>query len=157
MWLTGMKKLILYINNFFGSGHFSDPRYLKIYQKMAGTKYFFVSKSQFCHAHQPCKGSFEIYFVFAHFFVRASNCSHYSNFGNKCPKLGTDTPEDMLFTNLGVTTWFPGTRFALVDTTVLLSVCPFFNPPKPDVGQIWTTGPEAAWGHFRGQQPKQVL
>ena len=73
-------------------------------QKMAGTKYFFVSKNQFCHAHQPCKGIFEIYFVFAHFFVRASNCSHYSNFGDKCPKLGTGTPEDMLFTNLGVTT-----------------------------------------------------
>ena len=35
--------------------------------------------------------------VFSHFYVRASNGSHYSNFGNKCPKLGTDTPEDMLF------------------------------------------------------------
>ena len=39
--------------------------------------------------------------VFSHFYVRASNCSHYSNFGNKCPKLGTGTPEDILFTNLG--------------------------------------------------------
>ena len=38
--------------------------------------------------------------VFSHFYVRASNGSHYSNFGNKCPKLGTGTPEDMLFTNL---------------------------------------------------------
>ena len=40
---------------------------------------------------------------FHNLFVRASNCSHYSNFGNKCPKLGTGTPEDMLFTNLGET------------------------------------------------------
>ena len=39
--------------------------------------------------------------VFSHFYVRASNCSHYSNFGNKCPKLGTGTPEDMILTNLG--------------------------------------------------------
>ena len=39
--------------------------------------------------------------VFSHFYVRASNCCHYSNFRNKCPKLGTGTPEDMLFTNLG--------------------------------------------------------
>ena len=38
--------------------------------------------------------------VFSHFYVRASNCSHYSNFGNKCLKLGTGTPDDMLFTNL---------------------------------------------------------
>ena len=38
--------------------------------------------------------------VFSYFYVRASNCSHYSNVGNKCPKLGTGTPEDMLFTNL---------------------------------------------------------
>ena len=68
---------------------------------MAGTKNFFVSKNQFCHAHQPCKGIFEICFVFSHFFVRASNCSHYSNFGNKCPKLGTGIPEDMILTNLG--------------------------------------------------------
>ena len=68
---------------------------------MAGTKNFFVSKNQFCHARQPCKGIFEICFVFSHFFVSASNCSHYSNFVNKCPKLGTGTPEDMSFTNLG--------------------------------------------------------
>ena len=38
--------------------------------------------------------------VFSHFFAIASNCSHYSNFGNYCPKLGTGTPEDMSFTNL---------------------------------------------------------
>ena len=44
--------------------------------------------------------SIHISVVFSHFYVRASNCSHYSNFGNKCPKLGTGTPEDMLFTNL---------------------------------------------------------
>ena len=67
---------------------------------MAGTKKIFASKNQFCHAHQPCKGIFEICFVFWYFFVRASNGSHYSNFGNKCPKLGTRTPEGMLFTNL---------------------------------------------------------
>ena len=67
---------------------------------MAGIKKNFVSKNQFCHARQPCKGIFEICFVFSDFFVRASNCSHYSNFENKCPKLGTGTPEDMLFTNL---------------------------------------------------------
>ena len=71
---------------------------------MVGTKKFFVSKNQFCHAHQPCKGIFEICFVFSYFFVRASNGSHYSNFRNKCPKLGTGTPEDMLFTNLAEAT-----------------------------------------------------
>ena len=66
-------------------------------------------KNQFFHACQPHEVIFEICslqcsVVFSHFFVRASNCSHYSNLGNKCPKLGTGTPEDMLFTNLGVTT-----------------------------------------------------
>ena len=39
--------------------------------------------------------------VFSYFYVRASNCSHYFNVGNKCPKLGTGTPEDMVLTNLG--------------------------------------------------------
>ena len=28
----------------------------------------FVSKNQFCDASLPCKGIFEIYFVFSHFF-----------------------------------------------------------------------------------------
>ena len=31
--------------------------------------------------------NFEICFVFSHFFVRASNCSHYSNFENWCLKM----------------------------------------------------------------------
>ena len=39
--------------------------------------------------------------VFLHFLARASNGRQYSNFENKCPKLGTGTPEDMVLTNLG--------------------------------------------------------
>ena len=39
--------------------------------------------------------------VFLHFLARASNGCQYSNFENKCPKLGTGTPEDMVLTNLG--------------------------------------------------------
>ena len=41
--------------------------------------------------------------VFLHFLARASNGRQYSNFENKCPKLGTGTPEDMVLTNLGET------------------------------------------------------
>ena len=69
--------------------------------KMAGNKYFFVSKNQLCRVRQPCEGIFQIFFVFSHFFVRASNGCQYSNFRNKCPKLGTRTLEDMILTNLG--------------------------------------------------------
>ena len=43
--------------------------------------------------------------VFLHFLARASNGPQYSNFENKYPKLGTATPEDMLFTNLCQATW----------------------------------------------------
>ena len=39
--------------------------------------------------------------VFLHFLARASNGRQYSNFENKCPKLGTGTPEDVVLTNLG--------------------------------------------------------
>ena len=39
--------------------------------------------------------------VFLHFLARASNGRQYSNFENKCPKLGTGTPEHMVLTNLG--------------------------------------------------------
>ena len=53
---------------------------------------------------------------FSHFYVRASNGSHYSNFRNKCPKLGTDTPEDILFTNLAEATWSSEIRIALLHT-----------------------------------------
>ena len=48
------------------------------------------------------------YLIFVHtgvvlldFLARASNARQYSNFENKCPKLGTGTPEDMVLTNLG--------------------------------------------------------
>ena len=64
---------------------------------------FFVSKNQFCHARQLCKGIFEICIVFSHFSPRDSNGPQYSNFGNKCPKLDPGTPKDMLFINLGET------------------------------------------------------
>ena len=58
--------------------------------------------------------------VFSHFFAIASNYSHYSNFGNYCPKLGTGTPEDMSFTNLDDATWFPGSGLALLFTECML-------------------------------------
>ena len=114
MWLTGNKKLIFYINNFFGSGHFFDPWYLKKDQKMAGTKIFFVSKNQSCHARQTYKRIFEIWIVFSHFSARGWNGPQYSNFGNRFLKLGPGIPEDMLFTNLGVATWFLGNEIALI-------------------------------------------
>ena len=109
-----MKKLTFYVKNFFGSGHFFDPWYLKKDQKMAGTEKNVVSKNQFCHAHQPCKEIFEICIVFSHFSARASNGPQYSNFGNRSSKLGPGIPEDILFTNLDVATWFPGNEIALI-------------------------------------------
>ena len=83
-------------------------------QKMAGTKYFFVFKNQLCHVRQPCEGIFPICFVFSHFFVRASNGRQYSNFENKCPKLGSGTPEDMVLTNLGETLDSDPSGFVLI-------------------------------------------
>ena len=38
--------------------------------------------------------------VFLYFLGRASSGHQYSNFENKCPKLGTATPEDMVLSNL---------------------------------------------------------
>ena len=70
---------------------------------------------------QPCKRIFEICFVFSHFFVRASNCSHYSNFGNKCPKLGTGTPQDMILTNLGDNLDSDPSGFVLPVTYILVT------------------------------------
>ena len=81
---------------------------------MAGTEKFFVSKNQFCHANQPCKGIFKKCFVFSHFFVRSSNGRQYSNFENKCPKLGTGTPDDMVLTNLGETLDSDPSGFVLI-------------------------------------------
>ena len=68
---------------------------------MAGTKYFLYPKISFVMPINHAKEFLKYILYFHNFFVRASNCSHYSNFGNKCPKLGTGTHEDMLFTNLG--------------------------------------------------------
>ena len=66
---------------------------------------------------QPCEGIFQIFFVFSHFFARASNSFQYSNFGNKCPKLGTRTPEDMVLINLGDSVDFDPSGFVLVYMT----------------------------------------
>ena len=52
--------------------------------------------------------------VFLHFLARASNGRQYSNFENKCPKLGTGTPEDMVLTNLGETLDSDPSEFVLV-------------------------------------------
>ena len=41
--------------------------------------------------------------AFFHIFLQEF-LIQYSNFGNKCPKLGAGTPEDMLYSNLGVAT-----------------------------------------------------
>ena len=54
--------------------------------------------------------------VFLHFLARASNGRQYSNFENKCPKLGTGTPEDMVLTNLGDSLDSDPSGFVLVYT-----------------------------------------
>ena len=46
-WLTGTKKLIFYVDNFFALGHFFDPSYLKKDQKRAETKIFLYPKISF--------------------------------------------------------------------------------------------------------------
>ena len=60
-WLTGMKKLIFYFNNFFGSGHFLIHQTLTKGQKSAGSKKFVKIKNQFFHARQPRIEIFEIH------------------------------------------------------------------------------------------------
>ena len=47
MWLTGMKRLIFYVNNLLGSGHFFNQWYSKKDPKIAGIKNVFVSKKYF--------------------------------------------------------------------------------------------------------------
>ena len=61
--------------------------------------------------------------VFLHFLARASNGRQYSNFENKCPKLGTGTPEDMVLTNLGETLDSDPIGFVLICNMYALSYC----------------------------------
>ena len=56
--------------------------------------------------------------VFLHVLARPSNGCQYSNFENKCPKLGTGTPEDMFLTNLADSLDSDPGGFVLVDTMV---------------------------------------
>ena len=53
--------------------------------------------------------------VFLQFLARASNGCQHSNFENKCPKLCTGTPEDMVLTNLGETLDSDLSGFVLLD------------------------------------------
>ena len=58
--------------------------------------------------------------VFLQFLARASNGCQYSNFENKCPKLCTGTPEDMVLINLGETLDSDPSGFVLVSKLVAL-------------------------------------
>ena len=90
---------------------------------MPGAKKVVNIKNQFLHARQPCEGIFDICLhqcscsvVFSDFFATASNGRQYSNFENKCPKLDTGTPEDMVLTNLGEAPDSDPSGFVLVCT-----------------------------------------
>ena len=54
-----MKKLIFYLSNFFGSGHFLIHEVLKNDQKLTGAKKVKMLKNQLHHAHQPREEIFE--------------------------------------------------------------------------------------------------
>ena len=81
------KNWFFMLTTFLAWGIFSIHQIKKKGQKKARAKKIFVSKNQFCQAHQPCKGIFEIFIVFSNFSARASNVSHYSNFENWCLKM----------------------------------------------------------------------
>ena len=68
-WLMGMKKLIFYLNNFFGSSHFLIHQILTKGQKSAGSKKFVKIKNQFFHARQPRIEIFEIHSLLGCFFM----------------------------------------------------------------------------------------
>ena len=76
-------------------------------QKNAPSQKFVNMKNQILHASQPREGIFDICShqccIFT-LFVRTSNCSHCFDSGNKCPKRGTGTSEDIYFINLGEAT-----------------------------------------------------
>ena len=65
--------------------------------------------------------------VFLHFLARASNGRQYSNFENKCPKLGTGTPEDMVLTNLGDSLDSDPSGFVLLNSIPETGFC-YLNP-----------------------------
>ena len=59
-WLTCMKKLIFWYNDFFGSGHFSIYEILKKAQKWQEPKKVVGSKKQSFHTCWPPEGTFQI-------------------------------------------------------------------------------------------------
>ena len=63
--LTGMKKVIFHVNNFFGYRHFFDPWYVKKDPKRAGTKIFLVSKNQFFEAQRNFWNMYCIFKLFS--------------------------------------------------------------------------------------------
>ena len=75
--------------------------------------------------------------VFLHFLARASNGCQYSNFENKCPKLGTGTPEDMVLTNLGDSHDSDPSGFVLLHKICIeLQCCTFFNSFKIGISEL---------------------
>ena len=81
-WLTGMKKLIFYSNNFFGSGQFFDPWNLKNRSENGWSqKSCYNEKSVFSHPSTARRNFVNLSLLvlyFLQFLARASNGHHYS-------------------------------------------------------------------------------
>ena len=60
LWLMGMKKLIFYVMNFFGCGHFSIFFSDLMDGKMAGANKIVYIKNQSFQGRHPHKGIFQI-------------------------------------------------------------------------------------------------
>ena len=80
-----------------------------------------MNKYQIQYARKNSPRHIFFYFgvVFLQFLPRASNGCQYSNFENKCPKLGTVTPEDMVLTNLAETLDSDPSGFVVACITLL--------------------------------------
>ena len=105
--LTGMKKLF-WLQTFF------DPWYLKKnIKKWPKLKIFLHLKISFIMPFNHAKKCFKNVSYF-HTFSLASNCSLPATIENRFPKLDPGTLEDMLFTNLGMATWFLKYEIALI-------------------------------------------
>ena len=103
--VDGHDRTDFWIQKNFGSGHFLIFFQISWIKKMPRAKKNINIKNQFFHARQPREEIFDIYSHLPCIFTiscQSLNGPQYSNFGKKCPKLGPGTPEDMLFTNLGV-------------------------------------------------------
>ena len=115
-WLTGMKKLIFGINNFFGSGHFSIYRFWKKWSKNDRSKKIFCTQKSALSYISNAQKKFWNRCLFSNFWAKTLIELSSTNFKAKILKMASFNSEFLIVSVVNTAPESPTTLLTLPDT-----------------------------------------